>query len=67
MICIKCGGNVIQRDDDNEKTIAQRLTIYQDQTAPLRQFYKGKGNYNEIDGSRSIDAVQKDILAIFES
>ncbi len=67
MICIKCGGNVIQRDDDNEKTIAQRLTIYQEQTAPLRQFYIEKGNYHEVDGSRSIDAVQADILAIFES
>ena len=67
MICIKCGGNIIRRDDDNEKTITQRLKVYQEQTAPLRQFYKGKGSYHEVDGSRSIDEVQADILAIFES
>lgn len=66
MICIKCGGNIIRRDDDNEKTITQRLKVYQEQTAPLRQFYKEKANFHGVDGSRSIDEVQADILAIFE-
>ena len=67
MICIKCGGSVIRRDDDNEKTITQRLKVYQEQTAPLRLFYKEKANFHGVDGSRSIDEVQADILAIFES
>jgi adenylate kinase len=64
MICSKCGGQIIQRDDDKEDTIRERLNVYQKQTAPLREFYKEKGNYHKIDGSKSIDEVQAEVFKI---
>jgi len=59
--CIKCGSDVIQRKDDNEETISNRLKVYNDQTAPLKDFYKTKGSFFTVDGRNSIDAVQKEI------
>lgn len=66
LICTICGGKVIRREDDNEATISQRLTVYHKQTSPLRHFYEEKENYRGINGSRSIDAVQAEIFSIFK-
>ena len=56
-----------QRDDDNEETVRERLKVYNDQTAPLIDFYKAKVSealaYIEIDGSGSVDAIQATIAA----
>ena len=40
-ICDRCGGELYQRDDDREETIAHRLKVYDDQTAPLLNYYRG--------------------------
>jgi adenylate kinase len=39
-VCDKCGGPVIQRNDDKPETVANRLAVYEKQTAPLIEFYK---------------------------
>jgi adenylate kinase len=59
--CVKCKGEIIQRKDDNEETISNRLKVYNDQTAPLRNYYQTKGNFFTFDGRKSIDEVQEDI------
>jgi len=59
--CKKCNGNIIQRKDDNEETISNRLKVYTDQTAPLRNYYQAKGIFFTFDGRKSIDEVQEDI------
>lgn len=41
-VCDKCGGSLYQRADDNPETIKNRLKVYQEQTAPLIEFYKEK-------------------------
>ncbi len=46
----KCGGDLFQRDDDKEKTVLKRLQTYKNQTEPLIEYYKKKGNLREIDG-----------------
>jgi len=56
-ICEKCGSKLIQRDDDKEETVRNRLKVYQEQTAPLVEFYRKKGKLVDIDGSGGIDAV----------
>lgn len=61
MVCPKCEGKIIQRKDDNEKTIKNRLDVYQKQTSPLRDYYKKKGEFYSIDGSQGIDQVQIEI------
>lgn len=57
-ICDKCGSALIQRDDDKEATVRNRLKVYQEQTAPLVEYYRKKGKLVDIDGSGGIDAVQ---------
>lgn len=56
-ICEKCGSKLIQRDDDKEETVRNRLRVYQEQTAPLVEYYKKKGRLVDIDGAGGIDAV----------
>lgn len=41
--CLSCGGELYQRADDNPETVTARLDVYNDQTAPLVDYYKGKG------------------------
>lgn len=55
--CDKCGGEIFQRADDKEETVAKRLEVYQAQTQPLIGYYREKGLYTEIDGRQAIDAV----------
>ena len=56
-ICEKCGSKLAQRDDDKEDTVRNRLKVYQEQTAPLVEYYREKGMLVDIDGSGGIDAV----------
>ena len=57
--CDKCGGELFQRDDDNEETVGNRLKVYDDSTKPLIDFYQGKGLLRPINGVGKIS----DILA----
>ena len=55
--CDKCGGELYQRDDDNEATVSNRLKVYDAQTKPLIDYYQAKGLLRPIDGVGSIDAI----------
>lgn len=63
-ICDFCGGILAQRKDDNEETVAKRLSEYHNQTAPLFNFYKEKGVMEEIDGTKDIKKITADIFEI---
>lgn len=56
-MCDRCGASLIQRDDDKEDTVRNRLKVYMDQTAPLLEHFRSKGNLVDIDGSAGIDGV----------
>lgn len=45
------------RADDNLDTIKKRLEVYHKQTSPLKDYYKGKGNYHSIDGNGEVEAI----------
>lgn len=62
-VCDKCGGELYQRDDDNEATVANRLDVYEAQTQPLIDFYQARGVLRQIDGDQPIEKVLADILA----
>ena len=64
--CPACGGDVYQRDDDNEQTVRNRLDVYERSTAPLIDYYGGKGVLAEIDGDRPVDVVFADVVAALE-
>ena len=62
-VCDRCGGTLVQRDDDSEKTVLKRLAVYERQTEPLLSYYKGAGLRKTVDGTLSIDAVFAAIVA----
>ncbi|MEA2102152.1 MAG: adenylate kinase [Thermodesulfobacteriota bacterium] len=57
-ICDKCGGELYQRDDDQEETIRERLNTYHSQTSPLIDYYSSKGIVRKIDGTKGMEDVQ---------
>ncbi len=63
-ICDYCGGELIMRKDDNKETVEKRLIAYHEQTAPLFNFYKGKGIMSEVDGTAEISEITKKIFEI---
>lgn len=64
--CPKCGGELYQRDDDNEATVRNRLDVYERSTAPLINYYAGQGLLHEIDGDRPVDEVFAEVQAVLE-
>jgi len=55
--CTNAGGELIQRQDDNEETIGGRLDIYHQQTEPLIEFYRHRGKLKTIDADGAIDDI----------
>lgn len=62
--CDICGSDVIQRADDNEATVSERLDIYDAQTQPLIDYYNSKNLLSEVDGTKAINDVFKNICGI---
>ena len=65
--CDACGGELYQRDDDQEATIRRRLSVYAEQTAPLIAYYREAGLLIELDGMQPIPVVQEEILAALQA
>jgi adenylate kinase len=60
--CDVCGGEVVQRDDDTEAAVANRLKVYERQTVPIIDFYKDLGKLVEVDGVGEGAEVQKRLV-----
>ncbi|PEV98685.1 adenylate kinase [Bacillus cereus] len=60
-VCDKCGGELYQRSDDNEETVANRLDVNIKQTKPLLDFYEELGYLQSINGEQDINKVFADI------
>jgi adenylate kinase len=56
-VCDDCGGDLIQRDDDTEETVRERLRVYENNTEPVVDHYREKGVLIEVDGERTPDEV----------
>lgn len=65
--CSKCGGDLVQRDDDRGETVRKRLEVYNEQTNPLINYYQNKGVLYDFDGYRDASAVFSDIKQLLES
>ncbi|OSX54335.1 adenylate kinase [Anoxybacillus ayderensis] len=63
-VCDKCGGELYQRADDNEATVANRLEVNMKQAQPLLNFYAAKGYLRNINGQQHIDQVFADICEL---
>jgi adenylate kinase len=65
-ICDVCGGDVVQRTDDTVDAINRRLDLYETQTAPLVEYYKGRRELAIVDGVGPADAVTNRLVAAVE-
>ncbi len=57
-VCDKCGGKVVQRADETEEAISKRLDVFNEQTAPLVDFYRDKGMLWDINATSSDEVVK---------
>jgi adenylate kinase len=64
--CDVCGGEVIQREDDTEDAIERRLNLYEEETAPLLDWYTERGLLVEINGTGSPDAVTRRVVGAID-
>ena len=62
-VCPSCAGEMYQRDDDKPETIKNRLDVYDKNTSPLVEYYRGQGILKVVDGNRDIDLVYTDVKA----
>lgn len=61
-VCDFCGGELIQRADDNLETVTNRIEVYEAQTMPLVDYYENAGNIAHINGAASLEDVFGDIV-----
>ena len=61
-VCDRCGTELIQRDDDKEETVKNRIDVYKEHTAVLIDYFKEKGILFSIDGTNSPDEVFEEFL-----
>ena len=60
-VCDSCGGELYQRADDTEETVANRISVYEAETMPLVDYYEKAGNIAHVNGANALDAVFADI------
>lgn len=61
-LCDRCGGELYQRHDDEEETVANRLDVYEKQTAPLANYYRERNLLREIDGVGTVDEIRARVI-----
>ena len=63
-VCDACGNATVLRDDDKPETVQKRLTVYHDQTQPLIDYYREQNILKTVDGTKPLEEVFSDIVAI---
>ena len=64
--CLSKGGELLQREDDNEESITKRIEVYEEQTEPMVHFYRSNGLLHTIDGQGSVDDVYGGLKKLLE-
>ena len=62
-VCDACGGDLYQRDDDTEETARERISVFEENTAPVVEYYREQGDLVEIDGEQAPDEVFEELEA----
>lgn len=60
-VCDRCGACLVQREDDREEVVQERLRVYRTETEPLIDFYSDKSNYYDVDGNQDPRTVFRQI------
>jgi len=65
-VCDECGGELVQREDDTEETVRERLRVFEENTAPVIEFYDERGDLVEVDGEGTPDEVWERLESVVE-
>ncbi|MFC7128421.1 adenylate kinase [Haloferax chudinovii] len=65
-VCDDCGGELVQRDDDTEETVRERLSVFEENTEPVIEHYRDEGVLVEVDGEQTPDEVFEDIRDVVD-
>jgi len=65
--CQRCGGRLVQRSDDNDSVVLERLKVYHQQTQPLVEYYQMRPTFRSVNGSQPPDRVASDLVTAIES
>jgi adenylate kinase len=65
--CTTCGGKLVQRADDNQAVVLERLKVYHEMSEPLVEYYRVRPTFRSIDGAQPPDRVAADLVAAIEA
>ena len=65
--CVTCGGRLVQRADDNQDVVIERLKVYHRMSEPLVEYYRVRSTFRSIDGAQPPDRVAADLAAAIEA
>jgi adenylate kinase len=65
--CKRCGGELIQRIDDNAETVRTRLNVYEQETRPLLEYYSSRPTFRTVNGASPPERVAAEMAAILDS
>jgi adenylate kinase len=65
--CVRCGGRLVQRADDNHAVVIERLKVYHRMSEPLVEYYRVRPTFRSIDGAQPPDRVAADLAAAIEA
>jgi len=63
-LCDRCGEALVQRNDDQREKIETRLSVYEEQTAPLIGYYEKKGMLSHLDGAGAVESVYQSLTKV---
>ena len=66
-VCDACGGKVVRRKDDEPETVLERLKVYHEKTAPLKDFYEARGKLKTVIGQEEVAETTRLTLAAINS
>lgn len=64
--CDKCGGELKQREDDQESTVRKRLMVYEDLTRPLVAYYRAEHPFHEVNGNQPAEKVTEELVSLID-
>jgi adenylate kinase len=64
--CQLCGGTLVQRPDDTEQVVSERLKVYHRATEPLVDYYRGRPTFRTVNGAQPADRVARELDATID-
>lgn len=64
--CAKCGGELVQRADDNEQVVRERLKVYDQRTKPLVEFYRDRATFRIVNGMQALERVAHELDTVID-